>query len=84
MNPNEEFLYYNMQDLFYGLIIPVTLEGAFYDLNELNKKFDNLRTKIDSEEGGVKPKIITGGNIVMPLKTLKQYINDAVNNITPK
>jgi hypothetical protein len=43
------------------------------DLNPLKAEFDALRNKS-----------IHGGNLIISLSTIKQYINETVNNITPK
>jgi hypothetical protein len=79
MTPNEQYLYANMQELFYGLNVETTFEGMFKPINNhtssIKEFFDTLRTQIESQ---------IGGNLIIPLKTLKQYINDAVNKITPK
>jgi hypothetical protein len=78
MNETESFLYENMQKLFYGLNIGIKTEHMV-DENTSNDRldyfFNELREKIKEQKGG---------NLIIPLKTLKQYINNAVNNITPK
>jgi hypothetical protein len=78
MNDTESFLYSNMQKLFYGLNIGIKTEDII-DKNTSNDRldiyFNELRTKIKEQKGG---------NLIIPLNTLKQYINNAVNNITPK
>jgi hypothetical protein len=78
MNDTESFLFLNMQKLFYGLNIPIKMEHIV-DKNTSNDRldiyFDELRKKITDQRGG---------NLILPLNTLKQYINNAVNNITPK
>ena len=75
---NEKYLYENMQELFYGLNVATTFKGMFDPINSdtsIKEFFDTLRTQIESQ---------IGGNLIIPLKTIKQYINDAVNKITPK
>ena len=75
---NEKYLYENMQELFYGLNVGTTFKGMFDPINSdtsIKEFFDTLRTQIESQ---------IGGNLIIPLKTIKQYINDAVNKITPK
>ena len=78
MNDTESFLYSNMQKLFYGVNIGIKTEDII-DKNTSNDRldiyFNELRTKIKEQKGG---------NLIIPLNTLKQYINNAVNNITPK
>ena len=79
MNPQEKFLYDNMQQLFYGLKISNTFEDMFIENNTNNKKidkyFDSLREKVKGQ---------IGGSLLISLITLKQYINESVNNIKPK
>ena len=79
MNPQEKFLYDNMQQLFYGLKISNTFEDMFIENNTNNKKidkyFDSLREKVKEQ---------IGGSLLISLLTLKQYINESVNNIKPK
>ena len=43
------------------------------DSKPLKTVFDELRNQS-----------IRGGNLIIPLSTVKQYINETVNNITPK
>ena len=73
MNPQEQFLYDNMQQLFYGVQVSNTFEGMFVKNNTINY-FNSLREKLKEQIGGS----------VLSLITLKQYINDCVNNISPK
>lgn len=78
MNDTESFLYSNMQKLFYGLNIGIKTEDIIEkntSNDRLDTYFNELRTKIKEQKGG---------NLIIPLNTLKQYINNAVNNITPK
>ena len=74
----ENFLYDNMQELFYGLHISNTVEDMFIQNNTNNKKidtfFNSLRETLIELRGGT----------LVSLKKLKQYINESVNNITPK
>jgi hypothetical protein len=79
MNSQEQFLYNNIQELFYGLHISNTFEDMFIENNTNNKKidkyFDSLREKVKGQ---------IGGSLLISLITLKQYINESVNNINPK
>ena len=73
MNDREQFLYDNMQQLFNGVQVSNTFEGMFVKNNTINY-FNSLREKLKEQIGGS----------VLSLITLKQYINDCVNNISPK
>jgi len=81
MNDRETYLSINIYKLFiankpgqfddaFGKSIPLEEEGPV-----LTSSFNNLMERI---------KIMRGGNLIIPLNTIKQYINEIVNNITPK
>jgi hypothetical protein len=73
MNQQEQYLYDNMQQLFNGLQVSNTFEGMFIK-NNTATYFDSLREKLKEQIGGS----------ILSLITIKQYINDCVNNISPK
>jgi hypothetical protein len=54
-----------------------TDSGGFSSLENYKlKNIDHIIENIKKE--------IHGGNLIIPLKTIKQYINETVNNIIPK
>ena len=83
MNNREKYLSDHIKELFissnpvqfeeaFGIGPPIISQGVA-PLHTAN--FLTIMEKIKPSHGG---------NLIIPLNTIKQYINDVVNNITPK
>ena len=92
MDTREDFLYENMQQLFYELEVNVKFDYAFgpsTNIDRIDNFFNELRTNITELNTNItelNPNITEyrGGTMIISLKKIKQYINETVNNITPK